>query len=89
MVSFNVASFTRHLVPGSPFVVYHPTIQPLAECQHACMQAKLAVRLQLLESWARPYQVAANRTHPMMNAYPPTGYVLAGVAVVPPGEEGR
>lgn len=72
-----------HLVPGAPFVLYHPTIQPLAECLHACQKARVAVGLQLCESWTRPYQVATNRTHPMMNAPPPTGYVLTGNVVVP------
>ena len=72
------------LVPGSPFAIYHPCMPPLAECMHACQHARAAVRVQLVESWARPYQVAENRTHPTMNAYPPTGYVLTGVSVAPP-----
>jgi tRNA (adenine-N(1)-)-methyltransferase non-catalytic subunit len=69
------------LIPGSPFVVDSQSIQPLAECLHACQQAKAAVRLQLQETWTRKYQVAPNRTHPEMNSYPPTGYVLSGLAV--------
>ena len=72
------------LAPGAPFALYHPCLPPLAEAFHVCQQAKAAVRLQLLESWARKYQVAPNRTHPEMNAYPPTGYVLSGISVLPP-----
>ena len=44
--------------------------------------ARAAVRLQLMETWTRKYQVADQRTHPEMNAYPATGYVLSGVAVL-------
>ena len=69
------------LVPGSPFVAYHPSITPLAECLHACRSRRLAVRLQLHETFCRKYQVAPGRTHPEMNALPPTGYVLSGIAV--------
>ena len=47
-------------------------------------QARAAVRMQILETWTRKYQVAPNRMHPEMNTYPPTGYVLAGVSVVRP-----
>ena len=72
------------LVPSSPFVLYHPHLQPLADCLHACQHAKIAIRLQLTESFTRKYQVAENRTHPEMNAYPPTGYLLSGVTVLPP-----
>ena len=48
---------------GSPFVVYHPSMAPLADCLHLCQQRRLAVQLQLLESFTRAYQVAPNRTH--------------------------
>ena len=77
-----ILALLARLVPGSPFVVYHPSITPLAECLHVCQQSRAAVRLQLMETWARKYQVADLRTHPEMNAYPATGYVLSGVAVL-------
>lgn len=70
------------LRPGGVFAVYHHSMQPLADCLHACQRRKLAVRLQLIEPWTRNYQVAPNRTHPMMTAHPPTGYVLSGVKVI-------
>jgi tRNA (adenine-N(1)-)-methyltransferase non-catalytic subunit len=78
-----IIELLARLVPGSPFAIYHASMQPLVDCMHACQQAKAAVKMQLLESWARPYQVAPGRTHPEMNAFPPTGYILCGVAVLP------
>ena len=74
-------SLLSRLVPGSPFAIYHVSPQPLADCFHLALQAKAAVRMQLVESFTRKYQVAENRTHPEMNTYPPTGYVLSGIAV--------
>jgi tRNA (adenine-N(1)-)-methyltransferase non-catalytic subunit len=74
------------LLPGSPFAIYSQTIEPLAQCLHLCQRRRAAVRLQLLESFTRSYQVALNRTHPNMNTYPATGYVLSGVKVAPPGQ---
>ena len=56
-----------------------PVLSPLADCLHLCHQRKLAVKLQLLEGFTRTYQVAPNRTHPHMNTYPATGFVLIRV----------
>mmetsp|Transcript_6268 Transcript_6268/g.17568 ORF Transcript_6268/g.17568 Transcript_6268/m.17568 type:complete len:209 (-) Transcript_6268:237-863(-) len=78
-----LTSLLKLLRPGSPFVIYSQAIEPLAQCSHLCHKLKVAVRLQLLESFTRAYQVATNRTHPNMNTYPATGYVLSGVKVVP------
>ena len=83
-LSSAVLHLLRRLVPGSPFVVYHQSMQPLADCLHICHQERLAVRLQLLDSWTRAYQVAPDRTHPEMSTYPPTGFVLGGIKVAPP-----
>lgn len=77
------------LRPGAPFAIYSQTIEPLAQCLHLCQRRKAAVRLQLLESFTRAYQVALNRTHPNMNTYPATGYVLSGVKVARPGQAPR
>ena len=76
------------LQDGSPFVIYHPSPAPLADCLHLCHQRKLAVKLQLLEGFTRTYQVAPNRTHPHMNTYPATGCVLSGTKVAPPQPRG-
>ncbi len=75
-------SLLGRLRPSGAFAVYNQSLPYLAECLDYCHRSRCAVRLQLLESWARSYQVAPERTHPHMNAYPPTGYVLAGVKVV-------
>ena len=82
-----ISALLGRLRPGSPFAIYHASISPLAECYHTLHAAKLAVKMQLIETWTRKYQVAPNRTHPEMTTYPPTGYVLTGVAVAPPTAE--
>ena len=75
------AQLLSRLQDGCPFVIYNPSVAPLADCMHYCQRHKLAVKLQLLEGFTRAYQVAPNRTHPTMNTYPPTGCVLSGVKV--------
>lgn len=70
-----------HAPPHSPPLT---AMRHLSAAVSAPVQARVSVRMQLLETWCRKYQVAENRTHPEMNAYPPTGYVLSGVTVVPP-----
>ena len=47
-----------------------------------CLRAKAAVKMQLMETFTRQYQVAEGRTHPTMNAHPTTGFVLTGITVV-------
>ena len=79
-----ILELIARLIPSSPFAIYHQSIQPLAECEHAMHKAKCAVNMNLFDSWHRKYQVAENRTHPEMTTYPPTGYVLTGISVVPP-----
>ena len=61
----------------------HPAVQGRIKdgwkhASQAVISAEIAIRLQLTESFTRKYQVAENRTHPEMNAYPPTGYLLSG-----------
>jgi hypothetical protein len=45
------------LAPSASFAVYSPYLQPLAEAQHALSSAKMAVQLQVQESWFREHQV--------------------------------
>lgn len=76
-----------HCLRGTGVVLYDYAVElerPLADCLHICHQERLAVRLQLLDSWTRTYQVAPDRTHPEMSTYPPTGFVLGGIKVAPP-----
>lgn len=77
------------LLGGStPFCVFHPAAQPLAEAQAAMSRAKRAVMMRLSESWTRTYQVLPGRTHPQMSANGTGGYLLAGVTTAVAGVEG-
>lgn len=73
------------LAPSSPFVVFSPWVQPLAEAMSALTASKGAVMLQLQESWLRPYQVLPGRTHPHMalTTGGTGGYILSGITVAP------
>lgn len=66
---------------GGNFVVYNPSMSPLATCHHLCHTRRAAVKVQLIDTWTRKIQVAPLRTHPMMNALPPTGGILSGIRV--------
>jgi tRNA (adenine-N(1)-)-methyltransferase non-catalytic subunit len=73
------------LAPSSPFVVFSPWVQPLAEAMAALTASRSAVMLQLQESWLRPYQVLPGRTHPHMalTTGGTGGYILSGITTVP------
>jgi tRNA (adenine-N(1)-)-methyltransferase non-catalytic subunit len=77
------------LAPSSPFVVFSPWQQPLAEAMSQLTASKAALMLQLQESWMRPYQVLPGRTHPHMNMTTggTGGYILSGITVAPAGPE--
>tara|TARA_B100000513_G_scaffold190921_1_gene115790 strand:- start:912 stop:1550 length:639 start_codon:yes stop_codon:yes gene_type:complete len=69
------------LRPGASFAIYHQCIEPLAKCLHLCQNRRCALRLQIVESWTRLYQVDPGRTHPHMTTHPATGYLFVGVKV--------
>jgi tRNA (adenine-N(1)-)-methyltransferase non-catalytic subunit len=71
------------MAPSSPFVVFSPWVQPLAEAMSALTASRSAVLLQLQESWLRPYQVLPGRTHPHMalTTGGTGGYILSGITV--------
>lgn len=69
------------LRPGASFAIYHQCIEPLAKCLHFCQNRRCALRLQIVESWTRLYQVDPGRTHPHMRTHPATGYLFVGVKV--------
>lgn len=69
------------LAPSSSFAIYHTYLQPLAECMHKLQKEKLAVALQLSESWLREYQVLPERSHPLMQMSATGGYLLHGITV--------
>jgi hypothetical protein len=66
------------LQPSSPFAVWSPTIEPLAEARLHLGRSKKAVDLHLQEPWQRPYQILPQRTHPHMNIDASAGYILSG-----------
>jgi tRNA (adenine-N(1)-)-methyltransferase non-catalytic subunit len=78
--------YLRH---SRPFVVYCPHIQPLAQLYHELVSApdreRVAINMQLTESWAREYQVLPSRTHPTMSMSGMSGYMLTGVNICPQG----
>lgn len=78
------------LAPSSPFVVFSPWVQPLAEAMAALTASRGAVMMQLQESWLRPYQVLPGRTHPHMalTTGGTGGYILSGITVVPDNRPG-
>ncbi|XP_078446323.1 eukaryotic initiation factor 3 gamma subunit family protein [Wolffia australiana] len=75
-----------HLLPfltySSPFVVYHPYLQPLAACMHKLQAEKKALALQISEPWLREYQVLPARTHPHMQMSAGGGYILSGIRIL-------
>lgn len=71
------------LAPSTPFAVFSPWMQPLAEAMQQLTSNRQAVLLQLQESWMRPYQVLPGRTHPhmAMTTGGTGGYILSGITV--------
>lgn len=69
------------LQPASPFVIWSPTLEPLAEARLQLGRSPATVNLHLQEPWQRPYQVLPMRTHPHMNVDGAGGYLLSGYVV--------
>ncbi|XP_012835735.1 PREDICTED: tRNA (adenine(58)-N(1))-methyltransferase non-catalytic subunit trm6 isoform X1 [Erythranthe guttata] len=78
-------SIAKELVPllsySAPFVIYHQYLQPLATCMHNLQTEKMAISLQISESWLREYQVLPSRTHPHMQMSSSGGYLLTGIRI--------
>ncbi|QDZ18556.1 non-catalytic subunit Trm6 of tRNA (Adenine(58)-N(1))-methyltransferase [Chloropicon primus] len=68
------------LAPSASFAIFSPWLQPLADCRLFLHKAKLAVGMQLSETFWREHQVLPGRTHPHMNMITGAtgGYILAG-----------
>ncbi|XP_057308812.1 tRNA (adenine(58)-N(1))-methyltransferase non-catalytic subunit TRM6-like [Hydractinia symbiolongicarpus] len=64
-----------------PFVVYFTHQEPLAECYIALRDRKIAVNLELTETWLRNIQVLPKRTHPEIVMSATGGYILRGIKV--------
>jgi len=77
------------LKPACPFVVFSEYIEPLTEVFRAIQERGIGCKLQLSNSWLRPFQVLPGRTHPVMQMSACSGYILTGIKVLPRREEDR
>ncbi|BBN05465.1 tRNA (adenine58-N1)-methyltransferase non-catalytic subunit [Marchantia polymorpha subsp. ruderalis] len=75
----------KQLIPllssSSPFVIYSPYQQPLAECMFQLQKNNMAIALQLTEPWCREYQVLPLRSHPHMQMSATGGFTLSGIRI--------
>ncbi|PRP73946.1 hypothetical protein PROFUN_08139 [Planoprotostelium fungivorum] len=67
---------------SSPFVVFSPYLQPLAECADRLRSECMAIQVDVVELWTREYQVLPDRTHPEMKMTAQSGYILTGIKVM-------
>ncbi|CAM9249660.1 unnamed protein product [Choristocarpus tenellus] len=70
------------LIPSRPFVVYSEFIEPLIACMRSLQLTGAGIKLQLLDTWMREFQVLPGRTHPLNNMSSSGGYLLAGIRVL-------
>ena len=63
------------LVDGANIVLYCLSSEPLVKAARE-MSARGYLNITLMDSWARTYQVLANRTHPMMSMDSCSGFLL-------------
>lgn len=78
-------SIVKEVIPllsfSAPFAIYHQYLQPLATCMHNLQLGKMAIGLQISESWLREYQILPSRTHPQMQMSGFGGYILSGTRI--------
>lgn len=65
----------------SNFAFFCEYLEPLANCQYRMLRHKVAIRVELSDTWTREYQVLSNRTRPSMQMSGHSGYVLTGIIV--------
>ena len=72
------------LASSATFAVFSPWLEPLVECRVFLQEKKLAVAMQLSETFWREHQVLPGRSHPHMNMTtgPSSGYILSGIATI-------
>lgn len=70
-----------YLAPSCPFVIFAEHIQSLAECFDVLKTERLAIKLQLSETWKREFQMLTGRTHPEMTMDATGGYILTGCKI--------
>ncbi|CAD6960870.1 unnamed protein product [Tilletia controversa] len=70
---------------GSAKIVFHsPYQQPLVEIQAELRKREGWLHVEVLEPWARRYQVLPGRTHPEMVTSATAGYILSAIKVLDP-----
>ena len=69
------------LACSCPLVLFSEHIEPLASCFDYLKTSRLAIQLQLTETWNREIKVAPKVTHPQMTMSATGGYILTGIKV--------
>lgn len=71
-----------YLNPSRPFVIYSLYQEPLINVYLQLKKRHDILYLRIMETWLRPYQVLANRTHPAVTVSSSSGFLLTGLKVV-------
>jgi len=72
------------LAGSARIVVHSPYQQPLVEVQAEMRKRSEWLHVEVVEPWARRYQVLPGRTHPEMNTSASAGYILSAIKVFDP-----
>ncbi|KAK0544492.1 tRNA (adenine(58)-N(1))-methyltransferase non-catalytic subunit trm6 [Tilletia horrida] len=70
-----------YLAGTAKIVVHSPYQQPLLEAQAELRRKEGWLHIEVIEPWARRYQVLPGRTHPEMNTSASAGYILSAIKV--------
>ena len=76
-------SLIEYLQDSRPFVVYCQYQEPLMECYVTLKDLKVAVNVDITETWYRNVQVLTDRSHPEIVMSATGGYILRGIKVKP------
>ncbi|XP_066920374.1 tRNA (adenine(58)-N(1))-methyltransferase non-catalytic subunit TRM6-like [Clytia hemisphaerica] len=76
-------SLLEYLQDSRPFVVYCQYQEPLMECYVTLKDMKVAVNVDITETWHRNVQVLTDRSHPEIVMSATGGYILRGIKVKP------
>ena len=74
-------SALRYVRPSGSFALFHQQPLQLAQLAVHLASLKVAVNVQLAETWTREQQVLPGRTHPFMSMHGASGFVLSGTVV--------
>ena len=67
------------LMPSASFAIYSEFAEPLNECYKYLNDYKIAIRMNIGDTWLREFQILPGRVHPQMNMVTSGGYVLTGI----------